>query len=259
MRAGSYSLPAESKVREAKASASAEALAASRAARRELLHRDRIEQGRGSIGFLTEEQMSSESAEQLSARAWAHEQASSDSATRSLRVAQTARDVGAQTLGQLHAQGEQLRKAKADQQSMMNNLSASDRMLRGMESWKGWLGNLLTGGNVVKTPDALPPPPTHTAPSPFGARTPSQSPRTPSQSQAGACVSVSLGASSALDEDDETLGELGGVVSDLHAQAAALRAEMSNQSLQMGEMVADAQMASERMVNNTARTRALRR
>lgn len=252
MRAGSYSLPAESKVREAKASASAEALAASRAARRELLHRDRIEQGRGSIGFLTEEQMSSESAEQLSARVWAHEQASSDSAMRSLRVAQTARDVGAQILGQLHAQGEQLRKAKADQQNMMNNLSASDRMLRGMESWKGWLGNLLTGGNVVKTPDALPPPPTHTAPSPFGART-------PSQSQAGACVSVSLGASSALDEDDETLGELGGVVSDLHAQAAALRAEMSNQSVHMGEMVADAQMASERMVNNTARTRALRR
>ena len=60
-----------------------------------------------------------------------------------LRMAESAAQTGAATLEQLHVQGEQLRHIRSEQQKIDDNLTTADRLLRGMESWRGAARNAL--------------------------------------------------------------------------------------------------------------------
>ena len=64
---------------------------------------------------------------------------------RTLRLAQSTANVGANTLQQMHEQGEQLDRIARDEQKVKANLDTSDRILRTMGSWRGAFSNMVTG------------------------------------------------------------------------------------------------------------------
>jgi len=74
---------------------------------------------------------------QLQRQTEQHATAIKESEQRMLRMAESAAQTGAATLEQLHVQGEQLRHIRSTQQKIDDDLSTTDRLLRGMESWRG--------------------------------------------------------------------------------------------------------------------------
>lgn len=138
-----------------------------------------------------------------------------------------------------------------------SNLSGADRLLKGMESWKGWLGNFFSGGDTPGS-SAVP-----TAATKASAASRPAVVSVPPAAAAPAGGGLGLGGLGAgmgeRSEEEAALGDLAGVVSDLRAQADALRGEMTSQAAQLETMASDAVKASEQMASNTVRTKALRR
>jgi len=88
-----------------------------------------------------------ESLEQLQKRIDDHDSAIKDSLHRTTAMANQTREVGAATLRDIHMQGEQLKGIAANQQKVEENLQTSNKLLRGMESWRGTFVNWATGTN----------------------------------------------------------------------------------------------------------------
>ena len=86
-----------------------------------------------------------ESVEQIQGRIDGHAARIEESQRRMLQKAAEARQIGASTLEELHSQGEQLRQVGRAQDQVDANLATSDRLLRGMESWRGAFVNAVGG------------------------------------------------------------------------------------------------------------------
>mmetsp|Transcript_27632 Transcript_27632/g.89922 ORF Transcript_27632/g.89922 Transcript_27632/m.89922 type:complete len:210 (+) Transcript_27632:66-695(+) len=87
-----------------------------------------------------------ESLEQLQKRIDDHDSAIKDSLHRTTAMANQTREVGAATLRDIHMQGEQLKGIAANQQKVEENLQTSNKLLRGMESWRGTFVNWAAAG-----------------------------------------------------------------------------------------------------------------
>ena len=169
------------------------------------------------------------SLESLQLQAQRHSREIEASQRRTLQLADNAAQVGAATLAELHAQGEQLRQVRRGQQEIEANLKTSDGLLKGMESWGGYLrdavGSWWAGGSEdepVRTSSAPP-----SVPDRPGVALPSGT------SAGGAAVareSVQAGEESAVDA-------LSRVVTSLNAQATQMNATLREQSSTLDEAV----------------------
>ena len=74
-----------------------------------------------------------------------HTQQVKETERRILQQVEETRQIGASTLTQLHMQHEQLDRVATAQQEIDGNLATTDRLLRGMESWRGAFVNTVTG------------------------------------------------------------------------------------------------------------------
>jgi len=82
-----------------------------------------------------------EGVDSLQQRTAVHEKAIGASVGRTLKMAQGTHDLGAETLRSLHVQSEQLKSIRGHQTKVESNLKASDKLLRGMETWRGAAAN----------------------------------------------------------------------------------------------------------------------
>lgn len=79
------------------------------------------------------------SLEEIEGLTAAHEAGISDAQKRMLKQAIETRELGANTLGQLHDQKQQLRRIAGDQHKLGGNIHKSNQLMKGM-GWRGWLG-----------------------------------------------------------------------------------------------------------------------
>ena len=177
-----------------------------------------------------------------------HTQQVKETERRILQQVEETRQIGASTLTQLHMQHEQLDRVATAQQEIDGNLATTDRLLRGMESWRGAFVNTVTGW--FDSGDRNAPPPAAGRPERAGGgggggahRAPTASVWPPQQSAAAELDSV---------------GKISQAVSDLRTQAELINSELRGQSGQLDGIndVADRNAAGLR--RNAQRTRNLR-
>ena len=179
----------------------------------------------------------------------AHEleiQARIDASTkRMVRTAHEASACGAATLSELNQQGDILRRVRADQQVIEDNLATSDRLLRGLESWRGsatyafsswWYGEDSTSSSGGSGGDD-------------GAIA------APDSSSSISTTRANVTPSAATANREGSLSELSSIVSGLCAQANAMNAEISAQSATIDAALMTADAQSMRIQRNTQRTR----
>ena len=166
------------------------------------------------------------------------------STTRMVRTAHEASACGAATLCELNQQGYVLRRVRADQQEIDDNLATSDRLLRGLESWRGaatnafsswWYGEDSTsssGGGQDGAAQAIAAPDIRSS-----------------------TTRANVAPSSATAGRDGSLSELSSIVSGLCAQANAMNAEISTQSATIDAALMTADAQSMHIQRNTQRTR----
>lgn len=175
-----------------------------------------------------------------------HTQQVKETERRILQKVEETRQIGASTLTQLHMQHEQLDRVATAQQEIGGNLATTDRLLRGMESWRGAFVNTVSGW--FDSADRNAPPPAagrlERAGGGGGGRSaPTASVWPPQQSAAAELDSV---------------GQISQVVSDLRTQAELINSELRGQSGQLDSIndVADRNAAG--LQRNAQRTRNLR-
>lgn len=168
------------------------------------------------------------------------------STTRMVRTAHEASACGAATLCELNLQGDVLRRVRADQQVIEDNLATSDRLLRGLESWRGaatnafsswWYGEDSTsssggGGGQDGAAQAIAAPDIRSS-----------------------TTRANVAPSSATAGRDGSLSELSSIVSGLCAQANAMNAEISTHSATIDAALMTADAQSMHIQRNTQRTR----
>ena len=170
------------------------------------------------------------------------------STTRMVRTAHEASACGAATLCELNQQGDVLRRVRADQQEIDDNLATSDRLLRGLESWRGaatnafscwWYGEDSTSSSGGGGGDD-------------GA---TQAIAAPDIRSSNSTTRANVAPSSATADRDGSLSELSSIVSGLCAQANAMNAEISTQSATIDAALMTADAQSMHIQRNTQRTR----
>jgi len=175
-----------------------------------------------------------ETLEQLQRRTEAHKQATKESEARTLRLAESARQVGADTLVALSVQGEQLGRVEEAQAKVAANLKSSEKFVRGMESWggafvttvSGWFGKQDSARRPGSARGAAPAPAAEesTRATPGASSSGDWPPKTRSESQPQASDDGSSG------EQDDSMGQIAGIVSDLRLQAEQMNSELTKQS-----------------------------
>ena len=183
----------------------------------------------------------------------AHEleiQARIDASTkRMVRTAHEASACGAATLSELNQQGDILRRVRADQQVIEDNLATSDRLLRGLESWRGsatyafsswWYGEDSTSSSGGSGGDD-------------GGK---RAIAAPDSSSSISTTRANVTPSAATANREGSLSELSSIVSGLCAQANAMNAEISAQSATIDAALMTADAQSMRIQRNTQRSRA---
>lgn len=194
--------------------------------------------------------------EQLQQRTQQRARAIEESTARALRVAENASQLGAETLAALHTQHEQLHHIRDEQRCIEDNLATSDRLLKGMESWRGAAANALSNwwyGSSGSAPAAAGDLPSLVGRT--GARPPPPAPRTSacySAAPAAAARSVSTGAAG-----DDALNALSTIVSGLCVQANAMNAELHAQSATLDAAVTSADSHAVALQRTTKRTQKL--
>eukprot|EP00320_Phaeocystis_rex_P003876 CAMPEP_0119070942 /NCGR_PEP_ID=MMETSP1178-20130426/45870_1 /TAXON_ID=33656 /ORGANISM="unid sp, Strain CCMP2000" /LENGTH=275 /DNA_ID=CAMNT_0007052823 /DNA_START=57 /DNA_END=885 /DNA_ORIENTATION=- len=146
-----------------------------------------------------------------------HKQQVKDAERRILHKVEETRQIGASTLAKLHLQHEQLDRVATAQDEVATNLATSERLLRGMESWRGAFVNTVTGWF---SDDSAQLPAT------------GRNERAGVASGDGACKApAATGApqQSAAAELD-SVGQISQVVSDLRTQAELINSELREQS-----------------------------
>ena len=149
-----------------------------------------------------------------------HVQKVKDAERRILSKVEETRQVGTSTLSQLHTQREQLGRVAAAQEEIQTNLAASDRLLRGMESWRGAFVNTVAGWfSAADTPRAASGRPESSGESAAQA----------AEARAGVGGAAgSRGAAAAQADPAATdgVGQISSVVADLRAQADQMNAQL---------------------------------
>ena len=176
------------------------------------------------------------SVEELEGLTAAHESGISDAQRRMLKQALETRQLGGQTLEQLHTQKHQLKRITGDQHKLGGNLQRSNQLMKGMgmRGWLGWLPDRLTGlrppsqgeltseqraeagggsGEPRGAGSGAPNPASSAAASPWGKSKPSDEEPAPSRGV-----------------DQEGMRELSGVLNDLRLQALSMNDELKEQS-----------------------------
>lgn len=177
-----------------------------------------------------------------------------DTERRILAKVEETRQIGTSTLSELHGQREQLGRVAAAQDEVHANLATSDRLLRGMESWRGAMVNAVTGwfGGSSETPRAGQGESGRAMPRAAGA----------DAVAGGAAASAPLRPSPAHQQpapsELDTVGQISQVVSDLRAQADQMNAELRGQSATLDGLQESADRNAAYMQRNVQRTRALR-
>ena len=176
-----------------------------------------------------------------------HKQQVKDTERRILRTVEETRQIGASTLAQLHVQHEQLDRVASATGQIDANLATSDRLLRGMESWRGAFVNTVTGW--FGSADGTAPPPAASrseragAAGGGGARTATTATWPPQQTAAA---------------ELDSLGQISQVVSDLRTQAELINTELRGQSGLLDGISDAADRNAAGLQRNAQRTRALR-
>jgi hypothetical protein len=190
--------------------------------------------------------------EQMQARTAEHKRSIEQRTANMLRVAESASQTGVATLEALHGQRETLRQIREDQRKIDDDLSTSDRLLKGLESWRGAATNALSswwnGGGTEQCSAATDRPRRAVAHS-----TSDGGSRQAAVSGRGARPSPAVSSAAA----DDPLSQLSGIVSGLHVQATEMNAEIRAQSVTLEEALSSADAQSEALRRNTQRSRHL--
>ena len=208
----------------------------------------------GAAATWQEDDLDSLTIEQLQQRTEQRARAIEQSTARALRVAENATQVGAETLAALQTQHEQLHHIRDEQRRIEDNLATSERLLKGMESWRGAATNALSSwwyGSSGSTPAAAGDPPSLAART-GGSRPPPKTSACYGAAPAAAARPVSSGAAG-----DDALNSLSGIVSGLCVQANAMNAELHAQSATLDAAVTSADSHSVALQRNTKRTQKL--
>ena len=197
--------------------------------------------------------------EQMQAQTDRHAQAIAESQQRMLKMAATTAETGAETLAQLHHQGEQLRHIQKEQAKIDENLSTSDKLLSSLESWRGavktsvssWFGGSSSRpasarGNAPSASGTPPPPATSAAPPPSRAAALFGQPKQPAAAQVPD-----------ISDDDAAMSQLSGLVEQMHAQAMSMNAAIKDQSTLLDTTVESADRQQGKLDRNNNRAKKL--
>lgn len=195
-----------------------------------------------------------ESIDSLQTRTAMHETAIDASLGRTLKLAQTTHETGAETLRALHAQGEQLKSIKGHQAAVESNLKTSDKLLRGMESWRGGVANWVAGrfskdeskrSVIDRSADPESPRDDDDDPSESLSTWPSK-PR---------AAAMPAGAS----REQDPMSQISSLVSGLRLQAETMNAELKAQSGELDRINDRADSNATHLANTNARAKKLGR
>mmetsp|Transcript_12317 Transcript_12317/g.23851 ORF Transcript_12317/g.23851 Transcript_12317/m.23851 type:complete len:247 (+) Transcript_12317:130-870(+) len=199
-----------------------------------------------------------ESLDAILRRTEAHSAAIKESEQRTLRLALEARDVGANTLKTLHGQHEQISRVTAAQAQVEQNLNASDRLLKGMETWRGAIAQSIGGWFGGKQPSSRQEMPAAEQKGPKGAS--SDSGGGGARQEQGSKwppADSTFAAANAEKQDDAVVGEISSIVSDLRAQADAMNTELRSQSVALDHLGENFDRTDGRLKSSNQRTRKL--
>lgn len=186
-----------------------------------------------------------------------HEQNIAESQLRMLRVAANTHALGADTLGKLHEQGDQLRHVQKEQERIDDNLATADKLINSLESWRGAAKNALVNwwnssssqtestnaGDAVSTPRAAAPPAARaTVANPFCVAAGSRS----------ACSNAAATSGS-----DDAMAQISSLVDGLHAQALAMNDSIRDQSTMLDGSLQTAERHQDKLDVNNRRARKL--
>ena len=203
--------------------------------------------------------------EQMQVQSDRHRQAMAESEARMLRMAATAAETGAATLGELHAQGEQLRHIRSEQAKIDENLTAADKLLTSLESWGGaartaigsWF-SAASGSRPASARTDQRPSPAGVTPGPSSAAWPPTDPRS---GLFGASARGGGGGGGAATADapagDEAMGQLSSLVGGLHAQALAMNDAIRDQNGMLDGTIASADKQQGKLDTNNRRAKKL--
>mmetsp|Transcript_38668 Transcript_38668/g.125465 ORF Transcript_38668/g.125465 Transcript_38668/m.125465 type:complete len:272 (+) Transcript_38668:43-858(+) len=226
-----------------------------------------------------------ESLEQLQKRIDDHDSAIKDSLHRTTAMANQTREVGAATLRDIHMQGEQLKGIAANQQKVEENLQTSNKLLRGMESWRGTFVNWATGTNKEirktvahrdprgedKSEEAQRAAESAVAPTHLASRAPppraSHPPPLPLQAQLEAAGGSGWrreqvyggGSAAPVTDECDALSQISSIVGDLKLQADAMNKELKLQSGQLDAIDSKADRNASQLEATNMRTKKLSR
>lgn len=203
-----------------------------------------------------------ESLESLQQRTAAHENAIEGSLGRTLKMAQSTHAVGAETLRTLHEQSEQLKSIRTHQAKVETNLKTSDKLVRGMESWRGAATNWVAGmwskeeakATVEKRGDDADRSKEGVEPR---ARAIGGSVWPPSAAGAGGPTGTTAPARAPAAAD--TLSQISSLVAGLRVQAETINWELKTQSKELDVIHDKADTNASHLAATNARTKALRR
>ena len=168
-----------------------------------------------------------------------HEQQIDAATQRMVRMAQATRDQGAATLQQMEQQGQQMEAIKKDQAKVQHNLDTSDKLLKGMTSFLGWRAwgakpaatAQYGAANTSGAMDATRPKDAATKSGRGGGRGIGGMGR----GRGGGSSSGDAGGEGG--EPPDAMDTLSTLMSEMHAQALSMNAELKGQSTQIDSLV----------------------
>ena len=200
-----------------------------------------------------------ESLESLQQRTAAHENAIEASLARSLKTAQNSYDVGAETLKTLHQQKEQLKSIRTHQAQVEANLKTSEKLLRGMESWRGaaanWMAGMLAKDGGKSGTDTG-----NTALSKPKLGDSSKGTGDGGEKQQATEQHGSIRESAAVEiGQSDAMSQIAALVSGLRLQAETMNTELKAQSKELDSIHDKADSNANNLASINTRTKALRR
>jgi hypothetical protein len=199
-----------------------------------------------------------ESIESLQRRTAAHENAIDGSLGRTLKIAQSTHDVGAETLRTLHEQSEQLKSIRTHQAKVETNLKTSDRLVRGMESWRGaatnWVAGMWSKDETKATADKRADDAGSSPERESSARAAGGSGWPPSAGWPAGTTAQARATPAA-----DALSQISSLVSGLRMQAETINSELKAQSKELDGIHDKADANASHLAATNKRTKALRR
>jgi len=184
-----------------------------------------------------------------------HAAAIKESEQNTLRIAENARQVGAETLSALHGQNEQIGRIAGGWKQIESNLNTSDRLIRSIESWGGavaqsvasWFGGAKQGGAANNEERSAADSASDSADSAIGRQADGKTP-----------APTLIGANSThATMPEDYMSQIGSVVSDLRAQADVMHAELKQQSKQLDQLDDQADASFAHMQRSQRRVKGL--